>query len=78
MYLNIHSYNDDHPDEDWANKRYRVSMPASIDAFVQARVPGATRLEFCHNTRHVVVRRGGEAIADGCVPGAGDTVVLLD
>ena len=29
-------------------QRYRVSMPASIEAFVQRRVPGTTRLEFCH------------------------------
>ncbi|MBA4175095.1 MAG: DUF2145 domain-containing protein [Leptothrix sp. (in: Bacteria)] len=71
-------HNDDHPAEDWANKRYRVSMPASIEGFLQARVPGATRLEFCHNARHVVVRRGGEPIADGCVPGADDTVIALD
>jgi hypothetical protein len=26
----------------------------------------------------VVVRRGWEPLADGCVPGAGDTVVALD
>lgn len=71
-------HNDDHPPEDWAQKVYRVSMPASIDGFMQAQVPGATRLEFCHNTRHVVVRRGGSPIADGCVPGEADTVIPLD
>ncbi len=71
-------HNDDHPPEDWARKIYRVSMPASIDGFMQAQVPGATRLEFCHNTRHVVVRRGGAPIAEGCVPGADDTVIPLD
>lgn len=71
-------HNDDHPSEDWAQKIYRVSMPAAIDGFVLAQVPGATRLEFCHNTRHVVVRRGGAPIAEGCVPGEADTVIALD
>ncbi len=71
-------HNDDHPDEDQAERRYRVSMPASIEAFMQAQVPGATRLEFCHNTRHVVVRRDGAPIAEGCVPGEADTVIPLD
>ncbi len=70
-------HNDDHPDEDQAQQRYRVSMPASIEGFLQAQVPGATRLEFCHNERHVVVRRGGAPIADGCVPDAQDTVISL-
>jgi hypothetical protein len=71
-------HNDDHPAEDQANKLYRVSMPAAIDAFMQAQLPDATRLEFCHNTRHVVVRRGGAPIAEGCVPGETDTVIALD
>ncbi len=71
-------HNDDHPAEDWDRKVYRVSMPASIDGFMQAQVPGATRLEFCHNTRHVVVRRGGAPIAEGCLPGEADTVIPLD
>jgi hypothetical protein len=70
--------NDDHPAEDWGQKIYRVSMPASIETFMQAQVPGATRLEFCHNTRHVVVRRDGAPIAEGCVPGEADTVIPLD
>ena len=71
-------HHDDHPREDVQNAVYRVSMPASIEAFVQARVPGATRIEFCHTDRHAVVRRGGAPIAEGCRPGEGDTVVPLD
>jgi len=70
--------NDDHPPEDLAAARYRVSMPASIEAFVQARVPGATRLEFCHDGRRVVVRRGWVPIAEGCRPAAGDQVIALE
>jgi hypothetical protein len=70
--------NDDHPPEDRAAAVYRVSMPASIEAFVQAGVPGALRLEFCHDGRQVVVRRGWAPIADGCRPSAGDRVIALD
>ena len=72
----IHS--DDHPGEDLAALRYRVSMPASIEAFVRQHVAGAKRIEFCHDSRRIVVRRGWTPIAEGCVPGEGDTVVALD
>jgi len=71
-------HDDDHPREDLARQRYLVSMPAAIEAFVQASLPGAERLEFCHNERQVVVRRGWEPIADGCVAGERDTVIPLD
>jgi hypothetical protein len=52
-------------------------MPASIETFVQARVPGATRVELCHAGRRVVIHRGWDDIAEGCVPAAGDRVVEL-
>ena len=71
-------HSDDHPPADIGQKIYRVSMPASIEAFVQAAVPGATRIEFCHTEREVVIRRGWDSIAEGCRPGEQDTVVRLD
>jgi hypothetical protein len=71
-------HNDDHPPEDIEQMTYRVSMPASIEAFVRARVPGATRVEFCHTDRYVVVRRGWALIPEGCEPGSQDTVIALD
>ena len=71
-------HGDDHSPEDIANSVYRVSMPASIEAFVRATVPGATRMEFCHTERQVVIRRGWEPIAEGCEPGPDDTVIALD
>jgi hypothetical protein len=71
-------HNSDHPAEDRAQAVYRVSMPASIEAFVQQRLPGARRLEFCHNSRHVVVREGWTPIAEGCEPAPGDRVLALD
>jgi len=71
-------HDDDHPAEDVGQQIYRVSMPASIEAFVQRRVPGATRLEFCHSDTRVVVRRGWEPIAEGCQAGAQDTVIALE
>jgi hypothetical protein len=68
-------HRDDHPAEDLHAARLRISMPSSIEAFVRQQVPGATRMEFCHNERHMVVRRGWEPIAEGCEPGDGDTVI---
>jgi hypothetical protein len=72
----VHS--DDHPRADIERATYRVSMPASIETFVQATQPGATRIEFCHAGRRVVIHRGWDAIAEDCQPGAGDTVMLLE
>ena len=68
----------DHPREDLDARRFRTSLPASIEHFVHRRVPTAQRLEFCHNSRHIVVRRGWQPIAEGCLPGPDDQVVKLD
>lgn len=71
-------HNDDHPADDLQHARYRVSMPASIEAFVQATVPGARRVEVCHAGPRVVVHTGWTPIGADCEPGEGDTVVALD
>jgi hypothetical protein len=71
-------HSDDHPPKDIEQQVFRVSMPASIEAFARATIPGAQRLEFCHAERRVVIRRGWEPIADGCVPDGDDTVIELD
>jgi hypothetical protein len=71
-------HSDDHPDDDLAQAIYRVSMPASIEAFVRQEVPAARRVEICHNQRQVVIHRGWDAMAEGCEPGPGDTVIALD
>jgi hypothetical protein len=69
--------NDDHPPEEVEHNRYNVSMPASIETFVQATVPQARRVEICHAGRRVVLHRGWDEIGDGCVPGAGDQTFEL-
>jgi hypothetical protein len=71
-------HGDDHPAEDIEQKIYRVSMPASIEAFVKRKAPGAMRLEFCHTESQVVIRRGWEPITEGCQAGAQDTVITLE
>jgi hypothetical protein len=69
---------DDHPADDLAGLLFRVSMPGSIETFVRDTVPAATRLEFCQADTRVVIHRGWDPIAEGCVPGEHDTVVMLD
>jgi hypothetical protein len=69
---------DDHPEDDRFALRFRISMPASIEAFVRERMPRAQRIELCHDERQVVIHRGWEPVAEGCRPGAGDRVVALD
>jgi hypothetical protein len=71
-------HSNDHPREDTREAIYRVSMPASIETFVQQRIYGASRIELCHTERHVVIRRGWQMIAEGCEPGAQDTVIPLE
>jgi hypothetical protein len=69
---------DDHPGEDVQAMRFRTSLPASIEAFVRQHVPGAERIELCHDGKQVVIHRGWAPIADGCVPAAGDRVIAFD
>ena len=71
-------HEDDHPREDLSLRRYLVAMPASIEAFVQATVPGAERVELCHDGRRAVLHRGWKPVAEGCVPEEGDTVIPFD
>lgn len=68
---------DDHPASDQPGLQFRLSLPESIETFVHERDAGATRIELCHERDRVVVRHGWQAIADGCVPQAGDTVRTL-
>lgn len=70
-------HHDDHPDEDLHARVYRVSMPASLEAFVHRQLPGARRLELCHDDRHIVVRRGWQPLGPGCEPGDGDLTLAF-
>lgn len=72
----VHS--DDHPQQDIDARRYRVSMPSAIEAFVHQTIPQATRVEFCHTEDHVVIHRGWRDLRDGCVPDDEDEVIRLD
>jgi hypothetical protein len=69
---------DDHPTDDVDRGSLQVSMPASIEGFVRAQQPGARRVELCHQGRQVVIHEGWEPVAEGCQPGPGDRVVMLD
>ena len=71
-------HEDDHPPEDLDAARFRVSLPPALERLAQRLHPGATRLEFCLTERHIVQRRGGPPLAEGCVPEAGDAVLALD
>jgi len=69
---------DDHPQEDRFALRFRTSVPTSIEAFVRTHVPGAQRIELCHDEQRVVVHRGWDTVAAGCRPGPDDQVIALD
>jgi hypothetical protein len=69
---------DDHPQADLDRLRVRTSLPSAIETFVRERMPGARRIEMCHDGRKAVIRHGWEPIAGGCRPQAGDRVVDLE
>ncbi|XAH26298.1 DUF2145 domain-containing protein [Xylophilus sp. GW821-FHT01B05] len=69
---------DDHPEDDRYALKLKISLPSTVEAFVRQRLPDSERVEICHNGRQVVVHRGWDSIADGCIPGAGDRVIALD
>jgi hypothetical protein len=71
-------HDDDHPAGDLARATYRVSMPASIEAFIHTRLPAAVRVEFCHTDRHIVVRHGWMPLPEDCRAEAGDTLIPFD
>ena len=67
-----------HPPEGLQALRFEVSLPASIERFVQARWPRAQRLEWCRRGGEVVVRRSWEPLDEACTPGPGDEVKPLE
>lgn len=69
---------DDHPLDDLYARQFRISMPATIEAFVREHVPHAQRIELCHNAGQVVIRQGWQPVAEGCQAGEGDRVIALD
>jgi hypothetical protein len=68
---------DDHPVEDLHALSLQISVPASIEAFVQRRAPETQRVEICHDENRIVVRRGWEPLGATCEPGPGDEVIAL-
>ena len=68
---------DDHPVEDLHALSLQVSVPASIEAFVQRRAPTTQRVEICHDERRIVVRRGWEPLGASCEPKPGDEVIAI-
>ncbi|WP_028101534.1 DUF2145 domain-containing protein [Pseudoduganella violaceinigra] len=68
----------DHPDDDLRAQTMRVSLPTSIEHFVQREAPQARRIELCYNASHIVVRRGWQAMGPGCEAQPGDDVIAFD
>jgi len=67
----------DHPADAVQRQQFDISLPASIEAFVRQQVPGARRIEFCHDQQQMVVRHGWQPLGDGCMAAPGDRVIPL-
>lgn len=68
---------DDHPVDDIYALALHTSVPASIEDFVQRRLPDTRRVELCHDERRIVVHRGWDKLGADCAPLPGDEVVEL-
>lgn len=68
----------DHPDEDLRARTMRVSLPSSIERFVQRAAPQARRVELCYDPSHIVIRRGWQPLGAGCEAQPGDEVIGFD
>lgn len=68
---------DDHPEDVQLGMAFQFSLPGDIEAFVRQHAPGARRIEFCHDTKRVVVREGWQPLGTQCAPDAslGDRVL---
>lgn len=71
-------HSDDHPAQEIAAGRFGVSMPGSLEAFVRRQVPGAERVELCHQGDRAVLRRGWQPLGRDCLAAEGDDVIALD
>lgn len=69
---------DDHPEAERSALRFRISLPATIEAFAHQRYPASERIELCHDATRIVVRRGWAPAPDGCQHRDGDRVIALD
>ena len=67
----------DHPVEDIHALALQVSVPDAIEGFVQRTVPGTRRVELCHDSERIVVRRDGPPLGAACRAMAGDEVIDL-
>lgn len=61
-----------HPESDRQAWRFEVSLPASVEHFVQRLWPQAQRVEWCLRGHEVVVRRGWQPLDGACTPQDGD------
>ncbi|MCF1442342.1 DUF2145 domain-containing protein [Ralstonia nicotianae] len=68
---------DDHPEADVFAMKLKISLPSTVERFIQERLPGSERIELCYDRERVVVHHGWTPIAEGCQPGEGDRVVPL-
>ena len=71
-------HRDDHPAADQDAQLYRISLPKSIESFVQSIQPDSQRIELCMQKDQVVIRRGWQPMGPQCVPENGDEVRVLN
>ena len=70
-------HTDDHPPDALQRWQFDTSLPVAIEAFVRQQVPGAQRIEFCHDRLQMVVHRGWVPLGEACQGAPGDRVIPL-
>lgn len=70
-------HHDDHPADAATAGVFDVSLPDTLRAFVQQRLPASRHIELCQTPHHIVLRRDGPPLGDACEPAAGDETLPL-
>lgn len=65
---------DDRPQDEQHSLVFRISVPASLEAYARQRWPAAQRVALCHAGARIVVRRGWQSLPEDCTPAPGDEV----
>lgn len=65
----------EHPDEDLAAARQRISLPQGLMDWLQQRFPTARRVDVCESPEGLIQREGGFAPEAACVLQPGDRLL---
>jgi len=71
-------HHDDQPAAELALNHYQLSLPSSIEAFVQQQFPDSQRIQLCLRQDKLLIHHGWDEMSSDCKPAANDQLQQLD